>query len=103
MCAERPKDWDRYVVALLFAHRELPQESLHFSRFELLYGYSVRGPLVILKQLWTKEQENPEVMSTYEYVINLRQRLQDTCDLARENLQKPKTRQKKYFDNKTKE
>ena len=103
MCAERPKDWDRYVDALLFAYRELPQESLQFSPFELLYGHSVRGPMVILKQLWTEEEKNPEVKTTYEYVINLRQRLQDTCDLARENLRKAQVRQKKYYDCKTKE
>ena len=28
MCAERPKDWDRYLPALLFAVMEVPQESL---------------------------------------------------------------------------
>ena len=41
MCAERPKDWDKYLPALLFAIREVPQESLGFSPFELLYGRSV--------------------------------------------------------------
>ena len=35
MCAERPKDWDRYLPALLFAYREVPQESLGF--FHLSY------------------------------------------------------------------
>ena len=34
MCAERPKDWDKYLPALLFAIREVPQESLGFSPFE---------------------------------------------------------------------
>ena len=38
MCVERPKDCDRYVAPLLFAYREVPQESLGFSPFELLYG-----------------------------------------------------------------
>jgi len=28
--------------------------------FELLYRQSVNGPLHILRQLWTKEQSNPE-------------------------------------------
>jgi len=41
MCAERPKDWDRYLPARLFAYREIPQESLDFAQFELLYGRSV--------------------------------------------------------------
>ena len=47
MCAERPKDWNKYLPALLFAIREVPQESLGFSLFELLYGHSVRGPMAL--------------------------------------------------------
>ena len=43
MCAERPRDWDRYLPALLFSYREVPQESLNFSPFELMFGRSVRG------------------------------------------------------------
>ena len=35
MCAERPKDWDKYLPALLFAIREVPQESLWFSPYGL--------------------------------------------------------------------
>ena len=61
MCAERPKDWDRYLPALLFAYREVPQESLGFSPFELLYGRTVRGPMCILKEVWTKEATEPDV------------------------------------------
>ena len=49
MCAERPKDWDRYLPALLFAVREVPQESLGFSPFELLYERNVHGPMAILR------------------------------------------------------
>ena len=33
MCAERPKDWDKYIDPLLFAYREAPQESLGVSPF----------------------------------------------------------------------
>ena len=65
MCSERPKDWDRYIDALLFAYREAPQESLGFAAFEMLYGRSVKGPLQILRQLWTREQSDPEVRTTY--------------------------------------
>ena len=38
LCAERPRDWDRYLGPALFAYREVPQESSRFSPFELLYG-----------------------------------------------------------------
>lgn len=51
MAAERPKDWDRYIAPLLFAYREVPQESMGFSSFELLYGRTVRGPMVILREM----------------------------------------------------
>lgn len=56
LCQEQPKEWDRYIPALLFSIREVPQESLQFSPFELLYGCTVRGPMQILKELWTKEE-----------------------------------------------
>ncbi|CAM5139039.1 unnamed protein product [Natator depressus] len=36
-------DWDKYLPHLLFAYREVPQESTGFSPFELLYGRRVRG------------------------------------------------------------
>ena len=102
MCAERPKDWDRYIDALLFAYREAPQESLGFAPFELLYG-SVNGPLQILRQLWTKEQDNPETRATYQYVVDLRNRLQETWDMAHDELRRSQTRQKRHFDFRTKE
>jgi len=66
MSAERPKDWDRYIAALLFAYREVKQESLGFSPFELIYGRTVRGPMSVMKELITTEEVEPEVKTTYE-------------------------------------
>ena len=103
MCHERPKDWDRYVDALLFAYREVSQESLKFSPFELVYGKQVRGPMAILKELWTKEIDDPEVKSTYQYVIDLRERLEATCELARSNLASASKKNKVYYDKSTKQ
>lgn len=51
MTQERPTDSDRYIPALLFAYRGVPQASLGFASFEMLYGRNVRGPLAILKEL----------------------------------------------------
>ena len=100
MSAERPSDWDRYLEPLLFAYREAPQESTHFSPFELLYGRTVRGPMAILKELWSKEGTDREVTHTYQYVLDLRNRIEETCDLAHEFLQSAQTRYKKHFDRK---
>lgn len=88
LCREQPKEWDRFIPACLFAYREVPQESLKFSPFELLYGRTVRGPMQILRQLWSKEETDAELRTTAEYVVDLRNRLEETCALARDNLKK---------------
>ena len=88
MCDEQPNDWDRYVPAVLFAYREVPQASTGFSPFELLYGRTVRAPLKILKELWFGEAQGREEESTYQYVLELRNRLEETCKLARESLKR---------------
>ena len=98
MCAERPKDWDKYLPALLFAIREVPQESLGFSPFVLLYGRNVKGPMAILRELWSGEAPDEQVLSTYQYVIELRDRLEQTCKLAHKNLKKGQIKQKAYYD-----
>ena len=85
MCEEKPKDWDRYLPAILFAYREVPQASTGFSPFELLYGRTVRGPMQILKELWTGREES-EVRTTYQYVLDVKERLEETCRMVRENL-----------------
>ena len=40
-------------------------KSLLLSPFELLYERAVRGPMTILKEVWTKEVEEPEVKNSY--------------------------------------
>ena len=97
MCAEKPRDWDRYLRPLLFAYREVRQDSLGYSPFELLYGRTVREPMCILRELLTNESVDPEVKSTYEYVVDLKQRLSDTCELAQKELQKLQVRHQKYY------
>ena len=64
MCAERPKGWDKYLPALLFAVREIPEESLGFPLFELLYGQNVRGPMQILRELWSVEETDERGLLT---------------------------------------
>ena len=100
LCAEKPKDWDRYIGPLLFAYRETPQSSLGFAPFELLYGRTVRGPMAILKELWSDDVETPEVKTTYQYVVDLRSRIEDTCHLAQEELKKSTERYSKYYNRK---
>ena len=102
ICTERPKDCDIYVDRLLFVYREVPQESLGFSPFELIYGWPVRGPMQILRELWTKESVDPQVRTMYEYVVNLRDRLESTVSLTHENLQNMSKKYMHYYNGKSK-
>ena len=101
LCHQKPKDWDKYINSALFVYHEVPQESLGFSPFELVYGRHVRGPMTILKELWTNEVADSEVKSTYQYVTDLREKLELTSHMARENLRKAASRYRKYYNRKT--
>ena len=103
MTNERTKDWDKYLPAVLFAIREVPQESLGFSPFELLYGRSIRGPMSILRELWSEDISDDQTKTSYQYVIDLRNRLEQTCRLAQDNLAKASKRYKHYYDRRAKQ
>ena len=59
VCAESPRDGDRYVGSALFAYRDDPQESSMVSQFELLYGSPVRGAMTILKDYGLRKYQTP--------------------------------------------
>ena len=42
----------------------------------------------ILKELWTEEIADPQVRTTFQYALDLRDRLKSPAALARENLEK---------------
>ena len=63
------RDWDRLIPYLLFAYREVPQASIGFSPFDLLYRRAVRGPLDVLKETW--EATDPSSESVVSYVLSV--------------------------------
>jgi len=84
--AEKPKDWHRYLGPLMFSVIDTPQDSTGFTPFEILYGHKVRTPMALLKRIWTDEDEDPEVKTLYQYVADLRDRVEETCKMAKEEL-----------------
>ena len=103
LCSEQPKQWHRYINALLFAYREVPRASMGFSPFELLYGRTVRGPMNILKELWTEEFDEAEVKTGYQYGIDLREKVEQTLKLAREELKRSQARYQRYYNRNAKD
>ena len=86
VASEKPKDWHRYLGPLMFAVRDTPEDRIEFTPFELLYGHKVLTPMTLLKRIWTGEDEDPEVKTAYQYVIDLRGRVEVTCEMARNEL-----------------
>lgn len=54
-CLEFQKAWDNGVPMVLFAAREVVQESLGFSPAELVFGHTVRGPLKLIRDHWSSD------------------------------------------------
>ena len=94
LCSENPRQWDSYINVLLFAYREVPQQSTGFAPFKLLYGRTVRGPMRILRSIWTGEEGETEARTSYQYVFELRERLEEIMKVAREELERSHRRYK---------
>ena len=101
MIVEQPKQWHRYIDPLLFAMRSVPNSS-GYTPFELMFGRRCRTHMSILKELWTGQNHEPEMKTTYQYVLDLSQRIEETCKLAQDELIKAQGKNKKYFDKKAK-
>ncbi|XP_068212662.1 uncharacterized protein [Palaemon carinicauda] len=101
ICSDYPRCWHRYLPCALFAVREIPNNTLGFFPFELIYGRNVRGPLSILKELFTNQDLNEEIRNSYEYVLDLRDRLEETAQIALQNAKVHFSKYKTYYDLKT--
>ena len=66
-----------------------------------MLGRKANSHLGLLKELWTSEVETPEVQSMYMYVLHLRNRTEQTCELAQQ-MNKLHERNKRHYDKKTK-
>ncbi len=58
----------------------------------------MRRPMRILRHLWTQEDDNTDVRTTYQYVLELRERLEHITQIAREELRKAQRYQKRHHD-----
>ena len=79
-------------------YREVPQESTGFSPFELLYGWKVRGPLDVMKEVWSGTVTGSQ--NVVSHVLQMRERLASMTDLVKENMQEAQRKQKHWYDDK---
>ena len=102
VASDRPKDWDRFLPAVLFSYREVRQESTGFSPFELLFGHRPRGPMTLLHDILTEEQTDSSTITTFEYISNIKDRLRSACELGKQASDRASEKSKHWKNNKAK-
>ena len=93
---EEGKDWDKLLPFVLFAYREVPQESTGYSPFELLYGREVRGPLDVMRESWETPQNVEE--GVLSYVLSMREKFEQMELLVQSNMRRAQRFQKQWYD-----
>lgn len=89
-------NWNRWLDPLLFTVREVPQASMGFSPFELLYGRKPWVVLDLIKENW-KEGPSP-LKNEVQYVLDLRAKLHTLGRLSWENLLQAQQRQQRLYN-----
>ena len=102
LCAENTKQWDTFIGPCLYALRETVHSSTGFSPNECVFGRTLKSSGDILRQLFTDDQVIPEIKTTYQHVLDLRSKIQETCELVKKELANSQQRNKIQFDKKSK-
>ena len=97
---ENRNDWDDSLPALVAAYRATPHDSTGISPYKMLYGREMVMPVDLQFDVGNRLR-TPEC--PVEYVEWLRQSLRDCHDFARQRLQQSARRQKKAYQEKTRE
>ncbi|GFO42837.1 gypsy retrotransposon integrase-like protein 1 [Plakobranchus ocellatus] len=59
LCSEQPRQWHWYINPLLFAYREVPQESMHFSAYSsCCMGGLCEGPCISCMSFGRRRSKN---------------------------------------------
>ena len=86
LTAENPETWDEMLPAVLFAYREVPNQTTGYSPFELMYGREVRGLADVIADRWTGDDDRTrEYLFVHDYTEKLKSTIQDACRLAASN------------------
>ena len=91
------RTWDEILPLVLFSIRASKSESTGFSPFELMYGYQIRGPLDIVKELWV-EEDKLDPVDLHQYVLDLRTTMRELSKQAVERETTIKARVKDRYD-----
>ena len=75
VAVDHPRSWTKYLGYVLWALREVPNETTGVPPWLMVYGRIPRGPLAVLEENWTGFRDMPRSLgqTTVEYLNDLRQ------------------------------
>jgi len=84
------RQWHKYVPMMVWALREVPNATTGVSPYLLVYGRVPRGPLTILKEVWSGDRGVSPSLSrpVEEYLQDLRDKMETTAQYATEHTEK---------------
>ena len=97
LCSEQPRQWHRFINHFCLLIERLLRKPLDFLHLNCSTEEH-EGPVQILKELWTKETDVPKVKTSYQYVLELRERLDDTIKITVEELKRRQSKNKRLYD-----
>ena len=92
------RTWDEILPLVLFSIRASKHETTGFSPFELMFGYQIRGPLDILRELWVEETTEGNPVDLHQYVLDLRTTMRALATQAIEKEETTKRAVKDRYD-----
>ena len=93
-----PKTWHRYLPALLYACRDVPNISTGFAPFDQLFGRRPRGPLDLIANNWTDKDETSPEKTTFQYICDLQDFFKEASKIVENNLDAAAKSNKVYRD-----
>jgi hypothetical protein len=97
LVVEQSRQWHRFLDPIMFAIRTTANTN-NYTPFELMFGRQCRTHLAVLKDLWTGHDDDPETKTTYQYVLDLRNRIEQTCEFAQKEIVKTHLRNVRNFN-----
>lgn len=92
---ESSSDWDEWIKFAIFTFNTTPHTSTGYMPYELVFGFKPTIPTSITKE--------PEVQYCFDdYLTELKNKLQTSHQIARNNLIETKEKSKNFYDRKTK-
>lgn len=91
---EHPKSWHKHLGYILWALREVSNESTCVPPWVLAFGFLPRGPLAILQESWCDEQQLPPNLgkTPHAYLVELRDHLEKAQEYASQHVENAQQR-----------